>query len=621
MAPLAHGLPADSSKLNCQPASTFFMRSSNKVHDNPSYSPTTTMSIARARALKGLQSAFRSSTGRATPRVSAPSRTALRVGRRYASGGDSHGAPAPDWPWAAGAVVVTIPACWYLWPSTHADAGHHGDHDEHAEHAEGGEEHHEEEEKEEAPQADTAPGEEAPKPEGEESQEQGEQKDESEEQGEKKEESEEQGEKKGGPEEQGEEKEESEADKPSKRAQPSKSIEETDQPAGVEGQGMPKTSDANKKSEPDEGSEPKEGGPSNTGGAQFKGGVREDSPGSGDERKREPDSKGAYKKRIDSGLQKNLGGNDEQFDEKGKETAASAKPPRKGSEGEISGKQAGLSNTPTRHSLQIDKHDDASTKPEGTPDTAKSMGTVDPSRPAKFTKQLQYIDDSTSGGVSDKSLLTANFERPTWIGHRSGKLPPELRNRIYELVLCWHGAIVLEPVSFSPRTKLVTAQGPYVAITATCRQTRTESLPILYALNEFELNTQALLTLCDSLETSDAKAIKLQCTLDHVHNFCVRIHSATKGRHRPVTVTLPSIRARVCFPHGPGLILSSLHSSLAHCGQAVGNVCYKLLMELPMKMSGVADEEASTQADLAESFRLSKPPYGTKTTVGQRARQ
>ena len=42
-----------------------------------------------------------------------------------------------------------------------------------------------------------------------------------------------------------------------------------------------------------------------------------------------------------------------------------------------------MSNTPTRHSIPIHESDEKSKKPEGGPDTAKSMGTVDPSRPAK----------------------------------------------------------------------------------------------------------------------------------------------------------------------------------------------------------------------------------------------
>ena len=50
----------------------------------------------------------------------------------------------------------------------------------------------------------------------------------------------------------------------------------------------------------------------------------------------------------------------------------------------MSGKQAGLSNTDTKHSYKIDEMDDKSKKGEGGPDTAKLQGTVDPNRPQKW---------------------------------------------------------------------------------------------------------------------------------------------------------------------------------------------------------------------------------------------
>ena len=46
-----------------------------------------------------------------------------------------------------------------------------------------------------------------------------------------------------------------------------------------------------------------------------------------------------------------------------------------------SGKQEGLTNTDTKHSTDIANDPDKSKKGEGTPETAKSKGTVDPSRP------------------------------------------------------------------------------------------------------------------------------------------------------------------------------------------------------------------------------------------------
>ena len=46
-----------------------------------------------------------------------------------------------------------------------------------------------------------------------------------------------------------------------------------------------------------------------------------------------------------------------------------------------SGKQEGLANTDTKHSTNITDNPGKSTKGEGTPETAKSKGTVDPQRP------------------------------------------------------------------------------------------------------------------------------------------------------------------------------------------------------------------------------------------------
>lgn len=47
----------------------------------------------------------------------------------------------------------------------------------------------------------------------------------------------------------------------------------------------------------------------------------------------------------------------------------------------MSDKQRGMSNTDTRHSTDPSKNPEVSKKGEGTADTAKIKGTVDPSRP------------------------------------------------------------------------------------------------------------------------------------------------------------------------------------------------------------------------------------------------
>jgi len=76
---------------------------------------------------------------------------------------------------------------------------------------------------------------------------------------------------------------------------------------------MPAGPDANKQSSRTEGAEMKDT-PDHTGdtsGVKFKGNMQESSGGHMDTRKREPDSKGGYKLRIDSGLQRNLGEGEE----------------------------------------------------------------------------------------------------------------------------------------------------------------------------------------------------------------------------------------------------------------------------------------------------------------------
>lgn len=58
---------------------------------------------------------------------------------------------------------------------------------------------------------------------------------------------------------------------------------------------------------------------------------------------------------------------------------ATAKTP--GGRNTQSGKQEGLSNTDTKHSTNIESDPEKSKKGEGAPETAKSKGTVSPSRP------------------------------------------------------------------------------------------------------------------------------------------------------------------------------------------------------------------------------------------------
>ncbi|KAI7082967.1 hypothetical protein KC356_g7939 [Hortaea werneckii] len=307
------------------------------------------MAFSSARAMRAFQSSLRHTGVRATPRISASARTQLAVGRRYASGGShGHGEASSDLPWLLGACVVTPPCVYYLLPSeSHAE--HHGSHEEHAE------AHEEKEAEQEAPQEEEAPAEE-PQPEPEQAPQQE------------------------------EKKEEPQATDTTEEQEKAKESEETAKPSGSEGESQPMSNDANKiSSKTEEGTAEQKEQPESRGNKEnvsFKGKMKEDAEGQSDNRKREPDSKGAYKKRIDSGLGKDLGASDNPAsdDESQQPNAAStAKQAAKGS-GDISGKQYGLSTTATRHSVQIDQDPSKSKKPEG-PETAKSMGTIDPNRP------------------------------------------------------------------------------------------------------------------------------------------------------------------------------------------------------------------------------------------------
>lgn len=156
------------------------------------------------------------------------------------------------------ALAITPVGTYFLWPSSSGDSGHHGH-----------EEHHEAEE--EQPTEEEQPKEE-PKEEAKDEQPQEEQP-----------------------------KEEDEGEK-------AKESEETARPSGTEGDSQPKAPDANKISSGTE--EPEEraptSGPASTEGVAGKGRMKADSPGQNQSSKREPDGKGAYKLRKDSGLQKDL---------------------------------------------------------------------------------------------------------------------------------------------------------------------------------------------------------------------------------------------------------------------------------------------------------------------------
>ncbi|GAB7351137.1 hypothetical protein MBLNU459_g1594t1 [Dothideomycetes sp. NU459] len=260
---------------------------------------------------------------------SAAPRTANRalLRRGYASHGSHGSAPSSDLPWLVSAIAVTIPSCWYLWPeASHGEAhGAHGAHAEHAEHAEA---------KDEPEEEQPAEEEEAPKEEEEESK-----------------------------------------DEPKEEAADEKKDDEPKEES-KDDESKDESKDEPKETKPDSEDKPTPENKGDTKDVQFKGPTTEGD----DERKREPDSKGAFKKRIDSGAGKELGAGDAKRED-GSESAATAKEPQKGKQGEITSKQFGLSTTATKHSTDIGNDPEKSKKGEGTPETAKAMGTVDVNRP------------------------------------------------------------------------------------------------------------------------------------------------------------------------------------------------------------------------------------------------
>ncbi|KAI9803212.1 MAG: hypothetical protein M1825_002003 [Sarcosagium campestre] len=117
-------------------------------------------------------------------------------------------------------------------------------------------------------------------------------------------------------------------------------------------------------------------GKQKTSGVNFKGHTKDGPPEHNV--KRYPDAKGGNKKRLEStyGKQQGVIDDDEENED---DKPATSKPPVRGS---TSGKQEGVSNTDTKHSLDIEKDTGIGIKPEG-PDTAKAKGTIDPNRPQK----------------------------------------------------------------------------------------------------------------------------------------------------------------------------------------------------------------------------------------------
>ncbi|KAI9713068.1 MAG: hypothetical protein M1820_001053 [Bogoriella megaspora] len=297
-----------------------------------------------------LRAVARSSFVRPTLKSAAPRHLQRITRRTYADGG--HAQPkSSDLTWALAATAVTVPGAWYLLQP--AEGGHHGgDHG----HEEGQDEKHGEE-------------------------------------GEGEGEGESEGEGKDTPQEEGEGEEESQEGKPKVSETEGKEFNKSDTDE------LQRTKPADE----DEGASKKDAhvveqeSKGNAEGVQFKGKTSQGDEDNEmtDTRKHIPDAKGGAKKRIDSGYGVPQAPADaEREDESGssQDKAVASKEPL--SQNQMSGKQRGLSNTETKHSTDIANNPEKSRKGEGTPETAKSMGTVKVDRPTAENKESRGTDNA-----------------------------------------------------------------------------------------------------------------------------------------------------------------------------------------------------------------------------------
>lgn len=291
------------------------------------------MAFSRVAALRSTLRSTRSST------LSKPQLWRQAARRGYASGG--HAKPASgDAVWAAGAVAVTAPTCWYLLQN--GPAGHHDD-----PHHDTDNSHHGVKEKDTSENDDEDSNEGKDPKGGEDAEAKSEDEEKTEEKTEDKEEK-------------SEESEKSEKSEDKKEESDKKDDEEKDD-----------QKDSDKSDEKDSDDLPK---------ADSKG-PDSHSVGETDQNrvKSIPDAKGGSKKRLESKSAITQGGVDDE--DNGEDKGASSK--QAGSMRTQSGKQEGLSSTDTKHSTDIVGNADKSTKGEGGPETAKLKGTVQVDRPAK----------------------------------------------------------------------------------------------------------------------------------------------------------------------------------------------------------------------------------------------
>lgn len=255
------------------------------------------MSSSRTAALRSLR-CFRARPTAARPQLR------FQFGRRsYASGGHEAKQSGGDAVWAAGAIAITVPSVWYLWPS--GEDAHHGGHGD-AHSKKHGEEP-EEESKDEGEDSKTADA----------------------------------------------------------REKAEVKSEGEEKPAESED----KDADSEKSEDSDSEEEGKDANTPDT----------SDDEGQTNTRKSTPDAKGGNKVRLESNKGIKQGEVAQEGGEGEPSDKVSASKPAGGTNTQ-SGKQEGLSNTDTKHSLDVSNDPSISKKGEGIPDSAKAKGTVDPKR-------------------------------------------------------------------------------------------------------------------------------------------------------------------------------------------------------------------------------------------------
>ncbi|UJO22124.1 uncharacterized protein CLAFUR5_09090 [Fulvia fulva] len=114
--------------------------------------------------------------------------------------------------------------------------------------------------------------------------------------------------------------------------------------------------------------------------------------------------------------------------------------------------------------------------------------------PYMKTATLEKLLDSLTSNLRDSLQYQAQELQDTKARANFFMLPPELRNRIYELVLVASPPLIIKLPKYSRLTKIYrwrTIDQPYgqipIEILRVSRQVRQEALPIFLGANTFEL--------------------------------------------------------------------------------------------------------------------------------------